>query len=119
MSKEQQLTHVGPSGSASMVDVGQKKRTSRGAIAVGKVLLGAEAYNAVRQNQLAKGDVIATARLAGIMAAKQTQNLIPLCHSLNLDRCAFDMQKPLKKANAKCGTRALEVQPSCSDCVWR
>ena len=81
-----QLTHVGPTGHASMVDVGSKQQTSRGAIAAGRVCLGSQAFQAVKENNLAKGDVLGVARLAGIMAAKQTSNLIPLCHSLSLDR---------------------------------
>lgn len=79
------LSHVDTSGKASMVDVGPKRISRRGAIAQGSVWLGKEAFSAVQNNTLAKGDVLSTARLAGIMAAKQTSNLIPLCHSLPLD----------------------------------
>lgn len=70
-----------------MVDVGNKAETRRAAKAVGVVHLGKAACQAVKQNLVKKGDVLATARLAGIMAAKQTSTLIPLCHSLALDRC--------------------------------
>lgn len=80
------MTHVGPSGAASMVDVGHKAGTARVARASARILLGRAAFEAVSQNMIKKGDVISTARLAGIMAAKQTANLIPLCHSLALDK---------------------------------
>ena len=69
-----------------MVDVGRKDVTQRTASASGRVLLGPEAYDAVSQNAIKKGDVLSVARIAGIMAAKQTATLIPLCHSINLDR---------------------------------
>ena len=69
-----------------MVDVGQKAVTQRTASASGRVLLGREAYDAVSQNAIKKGDVLSVARIAGIMAAKQTATLIPLCHSIDLDR---------------------------------
>ena len=99
------LTHVGPTGKASMVDVGDKKETMRGAVATGRVALGAEAFTAVRDNILGKGDVLGVARMAGIMAAKQTSSLIPLCHSLNLDRCtipAFKSQVRLGQCSHVC-----------------
>ena len=84
-----------------MVDVGNKKETSRGAVARGRVWLGREAFIAVQSNALAKGDVLATARLAGIMAAKQTSHLIPLCHSLNLDRYLLKSENSADACKAK------------------
>lgn len=71
-----------------MVDVGVKSDTRRYAVASGRVLLGQRAFQAVETNSLAKGDVLSVARVAGIMAAKQTASLIPLCHALPLDKCA-------------------------------
>lgn len=80
------LSHVDNRGEASMVDVGGKAATARVARASGRVVLGSLAFRAVRDNALAKGDILSVARVAGIMAAKQTSSLIPLCHSLALDR---------------------------------
>ncbi len=69
-----------------MVDVSQKSITNRIALAQGKVLLGKEAFELVRQNQIKKGDVLTVAKIAGIQGAKQTSNLIPLCHPLSLSK---------------------------------
>jgi cyclic pyranopterin monophosphate synthase len=84
-SKVKRLTHVDPaSGEARMVDVGAKPVTTREAEARGRILISAEAMRLVRAGGLKKGDPLQVARLAGIMAAKQTANLIPLCHPLPL-----------------------------------
>lgn len=72
-----------------MVGVSDKPVTHRHACASGRVLLGASAFCEVENNSLAKGDVLSVARTAGIMAAKQTANLIPLCHSLPLDKYGY------------------------------
>ncbi len=80
-----ELTHVDAAGRASMVDVGEKPVTRRLAVARGAVRMRPETAARVAANAIAKGDVIATARLAGIMAAKRTGELIPLCHPLPLD----------------------------------
>lgn len=72
-----------------MVDVGHKSETARHAVASGRVVLGHEAFQAVETNCLAKGDVLSVARVAGIMAAKQTASLIPLCHPLPLNKYAL------------------------------
>lgn len=79
------LTHVGPDGSARMVDVSAKAETVRLARAGGSIRMRPETLEAIRGNALAKGDVLGVARVAGIMAAKRTAELIPLCHSLSLD----------------------------------
>ena len=79
------LTHVGPDGQARMVDVGGKPVTAREAVARGRVRMSAAARRLVRAGALKKGDAVQTARLAGIMAAKGTSTLIPLCHPLPLD----------------------------------
>jgi len=87
------LTHVDPvTGAASMVNVGAKPSTSRTATASARVTLGREAYEAVKRNGIQKGDVLATARLAGIMGAKKTHDLIPLCHQISLDGVTIDLR---------------------------
>ena len=78
------LTHIGPAGQARMVDVGDKPVTAREAVARGRVRMSAAARRLVRAGALKKGDAVQTARLAGIMAAKCTSTLIPLCHPLPL-----------------------------------
>lgn len=85
------LTHVGGSGEANMVDVGDKAETVRIAVAEGHVRMKAETLTLILEGDAKKGDVIGTARLAGIMAAKQTANLIPLCHPLMLTKVAVDI----------------------------
>ena len=79
------LTHTDAQGKATMVDVGGKLPARRTASACATVILGPTAFQLLRDNQLAKGDALAVAQLAGIMAAKQTSTLIPLCHILPLD----------------------------------
>ncbi|MFN2567834.1 MAG: cyclic pyranopterin monophosphate synthase MoaC [Gemmatimonadaceae bacterium] len=76
------LSHVGPTGEARMVDVSTKPETSRRAVARGSIRMSQATLEAVRRNQIQKGDVLGVARIAGIMAAKRTAELIPLCHPL-------------------------------------
>ena len=78
------LTHVDASGDARMVDVSAKPATSRMARAGGRIAMSRVAFEAIRQNQVAKGDVLSVARVAGIMAAKRTSELVPLCHQIPL-----------------------------------
>ena len=85
------LTHLNPTGAAHMVDVGAKAITQREATATGRITLSADALNAIRTGAARKGDVLAVARVAGIMAAKRTSELIPLCHPLPLTRVALDL----------------------------
>jgi cyclic pyranopterin phosphate synthase len=85
------LTHLDESGAAHMVDVGGKAVTAREAVARGRITMSAEAAAAIRAGSVKKGDVLATARIAGIMAAKKTSELIPLCHPLPLTRVAIDL----------------------------
>lgn len=80
------LTHFNEAGEATMVDVSEKQISSRRAVASGKVLLNAEAIEAVRNNTNPKGNPLEVARIAGIMAAKRTADLIPLCHQLPLSK---------------------------------
>ncbi|MBT2133845.1 cyclic pyranopterin monophosphate synthase MoaC [Croceibacterium sp. LX-88] len=84
------LTHLDSQGQARMVDVGGKPQTARSAIAAGRILMSAEALTAIREGSGPKGDVLAAARIAGIMAAKKTGELIPLCHPLALDAVTVD-----------------------------
>lgn len=86
------LTHIAEDGTASMVDVGGKDDSVREATATGSVRMQQETLNAILQGDIKKGDVLGTARLAGIMAAKQTANLIPLCHSLMLSKVSVDIE---------------------------
>jgi len=85
------LTHLDETGAAHMVDVGGKPITAREAIATGRIAMSAEAAAAIREGMVKKGDVLATARIAGIMAAKKTAELIPLCHPLPLTRVAIEL----------------------------
>ncbi|MCP9223308.1 cyclic pyranopterin monophosphate synthase MoaC [Erythrobacter sp. LQ02-29] len=80
-----ELTHLDEHGHARMVDVGGKSATARVAVATGRIRMSPEALAAVRNADAPKGDVLAAARIAGIMAAKRTGELIPLCHPLALD----------------------------------
>jgi cyclic pyranopterin phosphate synthase len=91
MSETTKLTHIDASGEAHMVDVGDKAETVRIAVAEGFVKMKPETLKLIREGNAKKGDVIGTARLAGIMAAKQTANLIPLCHPLMLTKVAVDI----------------------------
>jgi len=84
------LSHIGAEGEAHMVDVSAKAATERRAVATGRILMSAEAFAAVRDNAVAKGDVLSVARIAGIMAAKRTSDLIPLCHPLPIQKVAVD-----------------------------
>ena len=85
------LTHLNAEGAAHMVDVGAKAVTSRRAVATGFIAIAADALQAIREGSAKKGDVIAVARVAGIMAAKKTADLIPLCHPLPLTRVTLDL----------------------------
>jgi len=79
-------------GRARMVDVGDKKTSARRALACGRVEMGAAAFEALGSGSAGKGDVLAVARVAGILAAKRTGELIPLCHPLALDHVAVDFE---------------------------
>ena len=81
---ENQFTHIDANGNAVMVDVGGKDVTARSATAVGRISMSGECFELVSQGRMRKGDVLGVAQVAGIMAAKRTSELIPLCHRLNL-----------------------------------
>ncbi|TIQ33443.1 MAG: cyclic pyranopterin monophosphate synthase MoaC [Mesorhizobium sp.] len=86
------LTHLGAKGEANMVDVGDKAETTRTAIAEGFVSMRAETLEMILAGDAKKGDVLGTARIAGIMAAKKTHELVPLCHPLLLTKVAVDIE---------------------------
>jgi cyclic pyranopterin phosphate synthase len=87
-----QLTHLDSQGKARMVDIGGKAETARVAVASGRIRMSNEALAAIRDGAAPKGDVLAAARIAGIMAAKKTADLIPLCHPLALDAVTIDFE---------------------------
>lgn len=86
------LTHLDSDGAAHMVDVGGKPATARRAVASGRITMSPQVLAAIREGNAPKGDVLGTARIAGIMAAKRTGELIPLCHPLGLEAVTIDFQ---------------------------
>ena len=89
---ESTLTHVNPQGGVQMVDISEKASSVRTAVASGRVLLGAEAFALVKENKVRKGDVLTTAQVAGILGAKQTSKLIPLCHDVSVKGVDIELQ---------------------------
>jgi cyclic pyranopterin phosphate synthase len=87
----QKLTHVDASGAARMVDVSGKRPVKRTARAAGEIRLAPATVALVRENAIAKGDVLATARIAAVMGAKRTADLIPLCHNIEIEHVAVDL----------------------------
>ncbi len=87
------LTHLDEQGAARMVDVSAKAVTAREAVATGTITMSAEALAAIHDGRVAKGDVLAVARIAGIQAAKRTSDLIPLCHPLGLSSVVVDFER--------------------------
>ena len=92
MAEASRLTHIGADGSAHMVDVGAKAETERTAVASGAVKMKPETLRAIIAGDAKKGDVLGAARIAGIMAAKKTHELIPLCHPLLLNKVSVDIE---------------------------
>ena len=86
------LTHLDANGGAHIVDVSAKADTAREAVAEGRITMSAEALAAIRAGNMKKGDVLGTARIAGILAAKKTSDLIPLCHPLMLSKISVDFE---------------------------
>jgi cyclic pyranopterin monophosphate synthase len=91
------LTHFDKEGKARMVDVTGKAATARVAVACGSVMMKAETLKLIRQGHVEKGDVLGVARVAGIMAAKRTPDLIPMCHPLNISSVSIDFIIDAKK----------------------
>jgi cyclic pyranopterin phosphate synthase len=88
----QELTHFNEKGDAIMVDVHEKAITHRVARAVGIISVNEAVYRAISEGTAKKGDVLGTARIAGILAAKKTSDLIPLCHNISLTKCSIDFE---------------------------
>src|SRR4051794_10174554 len=101
------LTHIADDGRAAMVDVSQKPATARMAIAAGRITLAKETVTLIRENGVAKGDVIAIARIAGIQAAKRTAQLIPLCHTIPLSEVKIDVKLSGAGADVTCTARTV------------
>ena len=95
MARAQKLTHLAKGGEARMVDVSAKAATERVAVAEGRVLMAAKTLDLVVKGNAKKGDVLGAARIAGIMAAKKTHELIPLCHPLAVSKIAVDIEPDL------------------------
>src|SRR5688500_2407205 len=91
------LTHIDSRGEAAMVDVSAKPVQLREAVATGEIFLQRQTLDLIERNEIAKGNVLATARLAGIMAAKKTGDLIPLCHPLPITHCEVNFTIPLER----------------------
>ena len=103
----QRLSHISDDGRAQMVDVSAKPVSKRRAVATGKIRLQRETLDLIRKDQIAKGNVFATARIAGIQAAKQTANLIPLCHTLPLGEVKIDIVTSNEGAEVKCAAQTI------------
>ena len=99
------LTHIASDGSARMVDVSAKPLSHREALARGRIELQAATLELIASDRIAKGNVFATARIAGIQAAKQTAQLIPLCHTLGLSHVALDLTSNENSVEAICTAR--------------
>jgi cyclic pyranopterin monophosphate synthase len=111
------LTHIGADGAARMVDVSDKAATDRTAIAEGRVRMGAATLRTILAGDARKGDVIGAARIAGIMAAKKTSDLIPLCHAISLTKVSVDISPDdglpglAVRAEARCvGQTGVEME---------
>jgi cyclic pyranopterin phosphate synthase len=105
---EKDFTHFDSGGSAVMVDVSAKEIVSRTAVAKGYIEINQETFKAVTGGTAKKGDVLGVARIAGIMAAKRTAELIPLCHPLSFDKCTIDFEFSCS-ADVSVGVRRIEA----------
>ena len=101
------LSHIDPDGRAQMVDVSAKPLSARTAVATGKIRLQPETLDLISKDQIAKGNVFATARIAGIQAAKDTAHLIPLCHTLPLGEIKIDIATSQSGAEVICTARTV------------
>ena len=105
--KMKRLTHIDSDGRVQMVDVSAKPLSKRRAVARGKIRLQRETLDLIARDQIAKGNVFATARIAGIQAAKQTAQLIPLCHTLPLGQVNIDIVALTDGAEVKCTAQTI------------
>ena len=97
--KKSELTHFDKQGNPSMVDINQKDSTDRVAIATGKIIMKANTLKKILNLEIKKGDVLSIAKLAGIMAAKKTDQLIPLCHSIPLSYVKVDLKPNIEESS--------------------
>jgi len=105
--KMKRLTHISDDGRAKMVDVSAKAMSKRRAVACGKIWLQRQTLDIISKDQIAKGNVFATARIAGIQAAKQTANFIPLCHTLPLGEVKIDVVTSNEGVEVKCTAQTI------------
>ena len=103
----QRLTHIGGDGRAQMVDVSAKPMSKRRAVAIGKIQLRRATLELIAKDQIAKGNVFATARIAGIQGAKETAHLIPLCHTLPLGNVKIDIVTSEEGAEVTCAAQTI------------
>ena len=104
----ERLTHVDASGAARMVDVSDKERSARTAVATGVLRTTAEVVDLLRSDRLPKGDALGTARIAGIMAAKRTPDLVPLCHPIALSSVAVDVRPDVDQVHITATVRTTD-----------
>ena len=112
MSDEQQLTHIDEKGDVRMVDVSAKAETHRIAVAEGFIAMHQETLDLITSGQAAKGDVLACARVAGIMASKRTSDLIPMCHPLNITKAKVECE-PVFAGQREDGRVGIHVTTTC------
>ncbi len=109
---EQQLTHIDERGDVRMVDVSQKADTERIAVAEGFIAMHQETLDLITSGAAAKGDVLACARVAGVMAAKQTSSLIPMCHPLNITKAKVECT-PVQAGEREDGHVGIHITTTC------
>ena len=112
MSDEKQLTHIDSKGQVRMVDVGAKPDTERVAVAEGFIAMHPETLDLIVEGKAAKGDVLACARVAGIMAGKQTSAIIPMCHPLLITKAQVECE-PVHAGEREDGLVGIRVQATC------
>ena len=112
MTETSVLTHFDAQGQAHMVDVSGKTATHRVALAQGRIVMNAATLNLILTGTAKKGDVLGVARIAGIMAAKKTSDLIPLCHPLALTRVALEFETDLASATITCRVTVETIGPT-------
>ena len=112
MSDEQKLTHIDEKGDVRMVDVSAKPDTERIAVAEGFIAMHRETLDLIVEGKAAKGDVLACARVAGVMAAKQTSTLIPMCHPLNITKAKVECE-PVQAGEREDGRVGIHITTTC------
>ena len=112
MSDEQKLTHIDEKGDVRMVDVSAKPDTERIAVAEGFIAMHQETLDLIVEGKAAKGDVLACARVAGVMAAKQTSALIPMCHPLNITKAKVECE-PVWAGEREDGRVGIHITTTC------